>query len=189
MILGNLQKTRIIIKKLGFHTKEGIFLKEFQGRANRQLDPGSPDDRARRVIRMSRWRDLSCRPNPKGDPVRCRFASALLTLALSVMITSAAQADRYVVVNGGRLSPALLSELDVWHCGPVPDGHYWLDLQTGVWGYPGNFMPQGHVADNCGSSGGGGGSSSWNGNYGYGGQDGNGFGYVCTDSGCVSYGE
>ena len=121
--------------------------------------------------------------------MRSRSASALLILALCFMATSAARADRHVVVNGVRLSPALLSELDAWHCGPVPDGGYWLDLQTGIWGYAGHPISQGHVADNCGGSSSGGGSSSWNGNYGYGGQDGDGFGYVCTDSGCVTYGD
>jgi hypothetical protein len=121
------------------------------------------------------------------------IASVLLALALCLMGAGAAHAERFVLVNGVRLAGAHLEQLDRWHCGPVPDGSYWIDLNSGLWGYPGNPMPQGHVADNCSRFSGGGDSggegSSWNGNYGYGGEDGSGFGYVCTDSGCVTYGE
>lgn len=61
----------------------------------------------------------------------------------------AAYAERYVVVNGQRLSNPELQYLEQLHCGPVPNGRYWVNLQTGLWGYEGNPRPQGYVGDHC----------------------------------------
>jgi hypothetical protein len=60
-----------------------------------------------------------------------------------------ASAERFVVVNGQRLSQEDIFGLERWHCGPIANGRYWLDLGSGIWGYAGNPVPQGHIADNC----------------------------------------
>lgn len=62
---------------------------------------------------------------------------------------SVAYAERYVVVNEQRLSIPEIQVLARLHCGPVPNGRYWINLRTGQWGYAGNPWPQGQVGDNC----------------------------------------
>lgn len=73
------------------------------------------------------------------------FAAAL---ALNAAILSESALARFVVVNGERMSPADLQYLDRVSCSRVPDGRYWINLRTGIWGYPGGGA-QGHIADNC----------------------------------------
>lgn len=72
-----------------------------------------------------------------------------LSLVLALSVVGVASAERYVVVNGKRLSNGEIMQLEQWHCGPIPNGHYWLNLHSGIWGYAGDPRPQGHVADNC----------------------------------------
>ena len=36
-----------------------------------------------------------------------------------------------------------------WYCGPIPNGNYWLNLNTRIWGYAGDTRPMGHNSDNC----------------------------------------
>ncbi|MBK7663116.1 MAG: hypothetical protein IPJ21_06135 [Sterolibacteriaceae bacterium] len=66
-----------------------------------------------------------------------------------LMMFGPALAERYVVVNGQRLSPAQIVEFESAHCGTIPNGRYWLGKRSGIWGYEGNPQPQGHIADNC----------------------------------------
>lgn len=75
--------------------------------------------------------------------------STLLILAglLAAPLTAQAQ-YRYVVVNGQRLDTASMARLDRAACLRVPDGRYWIDMRTGIWGYEGG-APQGRVGDNC----------------------------------------
>ena len=70
-------------------------------------------------------------------------------LALTAGAVSAAAAERNVVVNGMRLDPAQIGQLEAFACGPVPDGSYWLDMDTGVWGYADDPTPQGQLSGNC----------------------------------------
>ncbi|MCA9471582.1 MAG: hypothetical protein MRJ96_08345 [Nitrospirales bacterium] len=60
-----------------------------------------------------------------------------------------AYAERYVVVNGHRLSIPEIQNLERIRCGPIPNGRYWLNMWNGIWGYEGNPHPQGHITDNC----------------------------------------
>jgi hypothetical protein len=53
------------------------------------------------------------------------------------------------MVNGTRLSEPQILQLQQIHCGPIPNGNYWLDTRTGIWGYAADPRPQGHVMDNC----------------------------------------
>jgi len=75
--------------------------------------------------------------------------SLLAGLALAVACSSAVEAaSRFVVVNGQRMSPAQVRQLDQMSCARVPDGRYWIDIRTGAWGYEGG-PPQGRVGDAC----------------------------------------
>jgi hypothetical protein len=60
-----------------------------------------------------------------------------------------AQAARVVVINGSLIDDATLAQLDRAACSRVPDGHYWLNLQTGQWGYAGEPWVRGHIGDAC----------------------------------------
>jgi len=69
-----------------------------------------------------------------------------LVLVLNAAIS---HAERFVVINGQRLNNQQLYNLEQIHCGPIANGSYWLDHDTGLWGYAGNRAPQGYIADNC----------------------------------------
>ncbi|MFQ5589162.1 MAG: hypothetical protein ACE5F7_10015, partial [Nitrospiria bacterium] len=73
----------------------------------------------------------------------------LCGLIIVIVLADVAHAERRVVVNGVRLNIQAIRELEKIHCGPIPNGRYWINLKTGVWGYEGNPWPQGHIADNC----------------------------------------
>jgi hypothetical protein len=77
----------------------------------------------------------------------CGLALAVVLTALGLCGT--AHAERYVIVNGQRLNTAQIAYLERVRCGPIPNGAYWLNPATGLWGYAGNARPMGHVQDNC----------------------------------------
>ncbi len=60
-----------------------------------------------------------------------------------------AYAERFIVLNGQRLSIPEIQRLEQFRCGPIPNGRYWLNMWNGIWGYEGNPSPQGHIKDNC----------------------------------------
>jgi len=71
-------------------------------------------------------------------------------IMLSSSIHNSAQANgRNVVVNGAQMDATQLLALDLANCGsPVPDGRYWLNVNTGAWGYQGGPQ-QGIIGDQC----------------------------------------
>ena len=77
---------------------------------------------------------------------------ALVFVILAALLTATPQVSqaqaRYVVVNGQRMGPAQLQRLDRASCSRVPNGRYWLNLRSGVWGYEGG-PPQGRMGENC----------------------------------------
>jgi hypothetical protein len=82
------------------------------------------------------------------------MAKPLLALVLAASFLTAgaptvAHAQRLVVVNGRIMTPQSLAALDRAACLQVPNGAYWLDTNTGIWGYAGNPAPQGHISDGC----------------------------------------
>src|SRR5512134_3600229 len=76
-----------------------------------------------------------------------------IVIALTIVIASEALADRNVWVNGTRLYPAQIALLERENCGVyIPDGRYWLNLQTGAWGYESEYpISRGHIKDYCGT--------------------------------------
>lgn len=78
------------------------------------------------------------------------FSMVILTTALS---TKVAAQSYWVVVNGERLSDNQVAALSRANCTDIPNGAYWLNTQTGAWGYAGNPQVQGVVGDGCRSGG------------------------------------
>ncbi len=72
------------------------------------------------------------------------------TLTLSTLpIATAAQAGRYVVINGQRMTPRQLVAVDRANCMRIRNGRYWFNFYTKAWGYEGNPYPQGRVGAAC----------------------------------------
>ena len=85
------------------------------------------------------------------EPVLAKLLVALVFAAsfLTMSMPTAAHAQRVVVVNGRVMNQQALDSLDRAACQQVPNGYYWLDLSTGIWGYAGNPTPQGYISDGC----------------------------------------
>jgi hypothetical protein len=62
---------------------------------------------------------------------------------------SASAQTRSVIVNGQRFSDAQVAYLEQRACARIPNGRYWLDLQSGAWGYAGNPRVQGVLGEAC----------------------------------------
>jgi len=76
--------------------------------------------------------------------------SIVAVVAAGCALTAAAQPmQRNVVVNGYRLAPGQIAQLQHAHCAYIPNGAYWLNMQTGAWGYAGNPWRQGFLGDPC----------------------------------------
>lgn len=81
---------------------------------------------------------------------RLRHSALAAIAALAALLSSAAQAwQRHVLVNGQRMTLQQLRMLDAAQCTTIPNGAYWLNLQTGAWGYAGSPMRQGWLGDGC----------------------------------------
>ena len=59
---------------------------------------------------------------------------------------------RWVLVNGVPQNPIQLSTLDRYACTVIPNGSYWLDYTTGIWGYAGSPRPMGRIGERCNQS-------------------------------------
>ena len=84
------------------------------------------------------------------------MAVAVVLTGLMLSGGAANAQSRWVIVNGVRMSDAQIARLEQASCTRIPNGSYWLNVQTGVWGYAGNWQPQGVFGDQCRSAGGGG---------------------------------
>ena len=82
-----------------------------------------------------------------------------LPLALALLAADAAAQTRNVWVNGQRMSDAQVQALSKRACTHIPDGSYWLNMETGAWGYWGNPQVQGTFGDACGQQAGGSGGA------------------------------
>lgn len=81
--------------------------------------------------------------------MRIAFPSVVAAVALLLAFSTQALAERYVVVNGQRLGLQDIMNLERLHCGPIANGSYWINFQSGYWGYAGNPRPMGHIRANC----------------------------------------
>ncbi len=78
-----------------------------------------------------------------------RYIATVCIFLADMLFTSTVQAERYVIVNGERMNDGQIALLEQVHCGPIPNGNYWLDTDSGLWGYAGNAQAEGYLSDNC----------------------------------------
>lgn len=82
--------------------------------------------------------------------------AALLVAVAAISAAAPSQAQqRFVVINGELLSPQQLYVLDQLAGGFVPNGAYWVDTNSGIWGYAGDPTPRGRIGAGAGGGGGG----------------------------------
>lgn len=84
--------------------------------------------------------------------IRAHGLVVSLAIAFSVVGTNASAQSRWVFVNGERLNDAQVANLARMNCSDIPNGSYWLNTQTGAWGYARNPQVQGVIGDGCGRS-------------------------------------
>lgn len=77
-----------------------------------------------------------------------RKSIVMLVLAFNILLITAPAAARNVIINNLQMNTAQLQYLDQLSCTYIPDGSYWLDVNTGMWGYAGGGM-QGYITDQC----------------------------------------
>lgn len=91
--------------------------------------------------------------------VRSRITRILAAVALAITVFFASAPSeaqqRFVVVNGQLLSAEQLFVLDQMAGGFVPNGAYWVDPNTGIWGYAGDPTPRGQIGAPAAGHGGG----------------------------------
>ncbi len=65
----------------------------------------------------------------------------------SLLLTSHAifAEDRHIHVNGQCLEPGEMAQLDQLVGRQAPNGFYWIDFNSGAWGYEGNETIQGYL--------------------------------------------
>ena len=75
--------------------------------------------------------------------------SLWFALCLAAAALPAAAQNRWVVVNGERLSDVQIAHLEQRACTRIPNGQYWLNMNTGAWGYARNPQVQGVFGAAC----------------------------------------
>ncbi len=93
--------------------------------------------------------------NTVGKSITRTFAAALIMALVGLTSVTADAQMRMVIVNGQMLMPQELALLDQLSGGYVPNGAYWLNMQTGVWGYAGDPTPRGQIGGGAANGGGG----------------------------------
>lgn len=71
--------------------------------------------------------------------------SGVLAALIATAGTSALAQQRLIRLNGAILTDYQAYQLDNLAGTHVPNGAYWLDFETGLWGYEGNPTPQGRL--------------------------------------------
>lgn len=70
------------------------------------------------------------------------------------LVTSPAFAQtRAVIINGQRATDTQVAYLEQRACTRIPNGNYWVDPQSGAWGYAGDRRVRGVLGEACGQQG------------------------------------
>lgn len=78
-----------------------------------------------------------------------RPLALLCLIAAAAAVLPARAQSRWVFVNGERMSDAQVMQLSRIQCSFIPNGHYWVDWQTGAWGLAGNPAQLGRLGEAC----------------------------------------
>lgn len=81
--------------------------------------------------------------------MRALRASILVLAGCLVLGAPVWAQNRWVIVNGERMSDSQVAYLEQRACTRIPNGQYWLDTQTGAWGYARNPNVQGYFGEAC----------------------------------------
>jgi hypothetical protein len=79
-----------------------------------------------------------------------RGIAAVFIGSLAASVPAAAQ-TRAVIINGQRASDTQVAYLEQRACTRIPNGNYWLDPQSGAWGYAGDPRVRGVLGQVCAS--------------------------------------
>lgn len=82
-----------------------------------------------------------------------KLLATAIALASLLATTTAFAQERFVFVNGVRMTGEQISLLELYNCARIPNGSYWLNLFNGAWGYAGNWQVQGYFGDQCNAPG------------------------------------
>ena len=74
---------------------------------------------------------------------------SLFILSLAAAIPAVAQ-TRAVIINGQRATDSQVSYLEQRACTRIPNGNYWLDPQSGAWGFANDPRVRGVMGEACG---------------------------------------
>jgi hypothetical protein len=83
-----------------------------------------------------------------GATMKRSFLAIFVLLGVTWSVAGSAY-PCHIRVNGVCMSPRQISALEQHACATIPSGSYWLDLNTGRWGYEGG-PAQGRLGDACG---------------------------------------
>lgn len=73
-------------------------------------------------------------------------AKCILVLTLFTGLATAVENERHIHINGEHLDLSNIQLLDQIVGSTVGNGYYWLNMQTGQWGFKGNNQTQGVIA-------------------------------------------
>jgi hypothetical protein len=75
-----------------------------------------------------------------------RFITTLLFSYIALTSHFLVAEDRHIHVNGECLESTEMAQLDQLIGGMAPNGNYWIDFNTGAWGYEGDQETQGYIS-------------------------------------------
>ncbi len=84
-----------------------------------------------------------------GGIMNTKHMLSLGAIVMSFSLMGMTQEERQVTVNGFQLTAAEIQFMEQLHCGPIPDGQYWLNYHTGMWGDRKKAPAQAHISAPC----------------------------------------
>lgn len=66
-------------------------------------------------------------------------------LALGLQVTAASAQEQHIHVNGEHLTAEQINYLQQSVGYAIPDGYYWIDFETGMWGYQDHAESEGSI--------------------------------------------
>lgn len=99
------------------------------------------------ILLLSPERNIEHKINFKEQQIMKKSITNVLSLSVLTLLFSFSipnQLKAQVVINGQLIQGQELATLE-YYLGHIPAGRYWLDTNTGYWGYEGNPQIQGNI--------------------------------------------
>jgi hypothetical protein len=84
-----------------------------------------------------------------GNIMNTKRMLSLAVILMSFSLVGMTQEKRQVTVNGFDLTQAEIQFMEQLHCGPIPNGRYWFNYLTGMWGDRENAPAQAYISAPC----------------------------------------